>query len=142
VDAGTGTVIIYPDIDDTPVNGATTVPVTSNWAFDHNANTTTAHSLSTTYFPLAGGTMSGNVLLAENVSIDLDPALSADEKYSGLCETGVAGATLVFGQLCYYQHSDNRWELTDANTRAKATGQIAICVLAAANDGDVPRCFC
>ena len=30
------------DVDDTPVNGATTVPISSNWAYDHE-NDTTAH---------------------------------------------------------------------------------------------------
>jgi len=29
------------DVDDTPVNGATTAPVSSNWAFDHEAGTST-----------------------------------------------------------------------------------------------------
>lgn len=29
------------DVDDTPVNGATTAPVSSNWAFDHEADTST-----------------------------------------------------------------------------------------------------
>ncbi len=31
----TGTVLGTEDVDDTPVNGATTVPVSSNWAYDH-----------------------------------------------------------------------------------------------------------
>ena len=33
------TIIKQTDVDDTPVNGATTVPVSSNWAFDHAALT-------------------------------------------------------------------------------------------------------
>jgi hypothetical protein len=33
----TGTVLGSEDVDDTPVNGETTMPVSSNWAFDHNA---------------------------------------------------------------------------------------------------------
>jgi len=32
----------------------------------------------------------------------LDDALSADGKYSGIGENGTAGATLVFGDLCYF----------------------------------------
>ena len=43
---GSGTVIIPPpiapytqldtgDVDDTPVDGATTAPISSNWAYDH-----------------------------------------------------------------------------------------------------------
>jgi ElaB/YqjD/DUF883 family membrane-anchored ribosome-binding protein len=34
-------VLMASDVDDTPVNGATTVPVSSNWAFDHEADTST-----------------------------------------------------------------------------------------------------
>lgn len=39
------TLLKQADIDDTPVNGATTVPVSSNWAYDHAALTTT-HGIS------------------------------------------------------------------------------------------------
>ena len=46
---GPGTVatdgLTTDDVDDTPVDGATTAPVSSNWAYDHAANTN-AHGLS------------------------------------------------------------------------------------------------
>ncbi len=32
------TILREADVDDTPVNGATTDPISSNWAFDHNAD--------------------------------------------------------------------------------------------------------
>jgi len=35
--------LLISEIDDTPVNGITNAPISSNWAFDHAANTTTAH---------------------------------------------------------------------------------------------------
>lgn len=38
----TGTILGTEDVDDTPVDGATTDPVSSNWAFDHNARDATA----------------------------------------------------------------------------------------------------
>ena len=31
------------DVDDTPVDGATTVPISSNWAFDHDADEDAHH---------------------------------------------------------------------------------------------------
>ena len=31
------TILKQADVDDTPVNGVTTAPISSNWAFDHNA---------------------------------------------------------------------------------------------------------
>lgn len=90
--------------------------------------------------PLAGGTMTGNITLGENTSIDLDPAGSADGKYSGICITGIAGATLAFGDLIYLAVADSRWELTDADATATAgTPLIGMCVLAAAADGSATK---
>jgi hypothetical protein len=43
----TGTILGTEDVDDTPVNGADTVPVSSNWAYDHAA-LTTAHGITGT----------------------------------------------------------------------------------------------
>lgn len=40
------TLLKQADVDDTPVNGVTTAPVSSNWAYDHAA-LTTAHGIST-----------------------------------------------------------------------------------------------
>lgn len=40
------TILKQADVDDTPVNGATTAPVSSNWAYDH-AGLATAHGIST-----------------------------------------------------------------------------------------------
>lgn len=44
-DVGTGTIVVLADIDDTPVNGATTTPVSSNWAYDHNALSVGVHGI-------------------------------------------------------------------------------------------------
>jgi hypothetical protein len=89
---------------------------------------------------LACGTMSGNITLGENTSIDLDPAGSADGKYSGICITGTAGAALAFGDLIYLAVADSRWELTDADATATAgTPLIGMCVLAAAGDASATK---
>lgn len=61
--------------------------------------------------------------------------LSADGDYSGITETGTAGATLAFGDSVYLAVGDSRWELTDADAEATAFGKIGICVLAATADG-------
>ena len=74
--------------------------------------------------------------LLENDAIKLDAALSEDGKYNGITRTGVAGATLAFGDSVYYAVADGRWELTDADQATTSRGLIGICVLAAANDGD------
>lgn len=87
--------------------------------------------------PLAGGTMSGNITLGENTSVALDPALSADGKYSGTTIAGTAGAALAFGDLVYLAAADSRWELVDADSVTTAGAVLTgMCVLAAAADGD------
>ena len=95
-------------------------------------------ALGFTPLPLAGGTMSGNIQLGENTSIDLDPAGSADGKYTGICIAGIAGATIAFGDLVYLA-SSGKWVLTDAD--ASATGGpvgIGMCVLGA-NDTEATK---
>lgn len=89
---------------------------------------------------LSGGTLTGNITLGENTSIDLDPAGSADGKYSGICITGTAGAALSFGQLIYLAVADSRWELADADATATAgTPLLGMCVLAAGADGNATK---
>lgn len=76
-------------------------------------------------------------VLLETDSLKLDPVLSADGKYNGITETGTAGATLAFGDLCYLQTADSRWELASADNSATGHNfKIGICVLAAAADGN------
>jgi len=85
----------------------------------------------------AGQTFTGTQTLAENASIALDPAGSADGKYTGITIAGTAGAALAFGDLVYLAAADSRWELADADA-ASTSGdvQLGMCVLAAAADGD------
>jgi hypothetical protein len=79
--------------------------------------------------------MSGDITLGENTAIALDPAGSADEKWSGITVSGTAGATIAVGDLCYL-NSGWEWVLADADTAA-ASGSVALglCILAANNDG-------
>lgn len=79
----------------------------------------------------------GDLVLAENTSVQLDPALSADGTYSGITITGTAGATLAFGDLIYLAVADSRWELTDADSVTTCGAVLTgMCVLAAAADGN------
>ena len=71
---------------------------------------------------LAGGTLTGPITLGENTSIALDPAGSADGKYSGITVTGTGGATIAFGDVVTLDKDDSRWELVDISVAAAATG--------------------
>lgn len=67
-------------------------------------------------------TTGGTITLAENTSIALDPAGSADGKYSGVTVAGTGGATIAFGDLVTLDKDDSRWELVDISVAAAATG--------------------
>lgn len=73
-------------------------------------------------------------VMLENDSLKLDVALSADGKYSGITETGVAGATLAFGNVIYQAVGDTRWELAKADATATSIMRLGICVQVAAAD--------
>ena len=74
---------------------------------------------------VAGGTLTGNITLGENTSIALDPAGSADGKYSGITITGTGGTTIAVGDLIYLAVADSRWELADADALA-TSGNVMI----------------
>ena len=72
--------------------------------------------------------------MPENVSLKLDPALSADTKWSGITEDGTAGtAGLAYG-YCYYLASTGKWEKTNATAASTSAGKLGMCVGAAAAD--------
>lgn len=94
---------------------------------------------SVTGLPLSGGTMTGSITLGENTSIALDPAGSADGKWSGISVTGIAGYSQAFGDLVYLDPTDSRWEAVDANAAAGADGDargILGMVVSAGTDGN------
>lgn len=65
-------------------------------------------------------TTGGTITLAENTSIALDPAGSADGKYTGITIAGTGGATIAFGRLVYLKAADSRWWEADADASATA----------------------
>jgi hypothetical protein len=86
---------------------------------------------------LSAGTLAANITLGEGAgNLVLDSTLSADGTYSGILQAGTAGATLAFGDICYFSVTDSRWELADA-TDATTAGSVMLgmCVQAAASDG-------
>ena len=72
--------------------------------------------------------LNGANVLAENASIQLDPAGSADGKFSGITVTGTGGATIAFGDLLYLDSATSRWKLTDADAATTSDRMIAMAV--------------
>ena len=75
-------------------------------------------------------TMIGDITLGE-YDIKLDPALSADGKWSGITETGTAGTALVFGDCIHFTAASSRWDLAIASSATTSKGKLGMCVLAA-----------
>ena len=89
----------------------------------------------------AGKTYRMALTITKKVMDDITNSLSlvtggADGTYYGITQTGTAGATLAFGNLCYFQASDSRWEKADANVSAGYDKKLGLCVQVAASDGD------
>lgn len=119
----TGTAIV--DEDDMTSDSAVKVP--------------TQQSVKAYALAKSGGTLTGEVNLGENAGLVVDSALSADGKYSGIVEAGTAGAALAFGDLCYLNGDDSRWELVDANLSDGYDKKLGMCVLAATGDGELTK---
>jgi hypothetical protein len=85
--------------------------------------------------------MTGVITLGENTSIALDPAGSADGKYSGITVTGIGGAVISFGDLVCLSQVDSRWELVDISVAAAAVGDarklIGIAVTSSTDGGAI-----
>ncbi len=92
----------------------------------------------TLYAAVSGFTLTGVMTLGENASIALDPAGSADGKYSGTTITGTGGETIAFGEPVYLKAADTEWYKTDASGVATAGAVLTgICVLASTDGGAI-----
>jgi len=69
--------------------------------------------------------------MAENDPLLLDEVLSADGKYSGICEGGLSGTALAFGDVAYLAAASTRWNLAVASSATTSRGKLGVCVLAA-----------
>ena len=122
---------------DSDVSGTSWIVDEDNMVSDLATKVPTQQSVKAyadTMLPLAGGTVTGTVVMAENSNIALDPALSADGKYTGITITGTAGAILAFGDCVYLAVADSKWELARGNAEATISPMTGIVCVAAAED--------
>lgn len=117
--------VLVTDLEDTPTEDEANKATTSEYIFDHNANATAHHTKYTNAEAVSAAEAAG-LTFVENKGIILDAALSADEKWSGISEAGVAGATLDFGDCIYQVASDAQWELAKADVAATSDGKLGI----------------
>jgi len=82
----------HSEVDDTPVDGATTVPVSSNWAYDHAANAAAHHGRYTDAEAVAA-VEAESVLQLNKLELDGDP--SGDTPSSGHVRLGEATSLVV-----------------------------------------------
>ena len=82
--------------------------------------------------------VNGGMQLAENTSLQLDAAGSADGKYSGITIAGTAGEALAFGDVIVLDVTAGKWFKGSVSAAAAADGDLrggtGMCVLAAAGD--------
>jgi hypothetical protein len=108
-------------VEDTPADGHTTNPVSSNWAYDHAALTTTAHGGAVTLVNAAG------LVLADTKVIEHDPTPTSDDTANGTVVTMTAGANLVFGDACYIG-TDGKMEKALADDAAVTIPATHLCI--------------
>jgi hypothetical protein len=70
-----GTILRQVDVDDTPVNGVTSAPVSSNWAYDHE-NGSDPHSVYKLESELGAGATATQMNHVNNASVDLSSVVS------------------------------------------------------------------
>lgn len=90
------------DVDDTPVNGETTTPVSSNWAFDHDADTDAHHPQGHTVASHSDTTTTGTELnhvggVTSAIQTQLDAkAPIAGPTFTGLIKKSATAAITAF----------------------------------------------
>ncbi len=131
--ANTGDELFFcPDdivqVDDTPVDGSTTKPVSSNWAFDHAA-LTTAHHTKYTDAEAVDAVEAAGLILADTKVVEHDPTPAASHTANGevVTMTGGVAAGLSFGQACYVG-TDGKMELALADDAAITIPATHLCI--------------
>jgi len=92
----TGTLLATGDVDDTPVDGVTTAPVSSNWAYDHEADTSTHGTSGAIVGTTDTQTLSGKSITAVEVDGSASGSLSAANVSSTIVyNTGMGAADVA-----------------------------------------------
>jgi hypothetical protein len=64
-------------------------------------------------------------------SINITTGLASDGDWAGLVTSGIAGATLSFGNICYLDTATSKWVLANATSATTSGGvKVGMCLLA------------
>ncbi len=125
-----------PTVGGTAILSSLTAPTFTTQSAGDNSTKVATTAYADRMLPLSGGTLTGSITLGENTAIMLDPAGSADGKWTGITMIATAGATVAFGDLVYLDAATSRWKLTDADASATAGPvHVAMC-LGSSTDGN------
>lgn len=92
------------------------------------SSTSTLTNKTLTSPAITTSTLTGAQVLNENASLQLDPAGSADGKFTGITVTAVSDYTQAFGDLVYLKASNSRWAAADADA-ATTAGPVALAMV-------------
>ena len=81
--------VLHSDVDDTPVDGVTGDPISSNWAYDHDANASAHHAKYTDAEALTAAKAGEGI--ADNDIVQIDDADAADNDYAKFTAAGLEG---------------------------------------------------
>ena len=109
--------------------GSSETPATNNFKIT-GASTSGTRTIT---LPDETGTVLTSVSTITN-KVNLTTGLS-DAEYSGIAVAGTLGATVAFGELCYYDFAASKWKLAKFDAAATSSGLLGFCVIAG-NDMD------
>lgn len=123
-------VLYHSDVDDTPVNGATTVPVSSNWAYDHAAAADPHTGYRLESVNVTGSEITVTGTLGNLISISTNSIVNSGIPASTVLVDGDIGSTVAaqshthtdYAEIAGSETISGAWSFTTAPTVSYLTG--------------------
>jgi hypothetical protein len=72
-------------------------------------------------------------LVSENFKFQFSLGTLSDGDWEGFSVPGTLGATIAFGELCYYNSATNVWLKANANSINTSSGELGYCLISGDN---------